>query len=515
MFSLDHNSNPNFDEQNWINQIRRALDEDDDLEEESELPVSIFNVPKALMIDGKEQDLRCKKIEKAATSSQIPASSLPFDQVRAHVSGLLPELPELQWGNSSMDDVVDSCFLLEFLQVFAVEEGRILTRDSSRVSHFVASLRRKSTSRDNAFVRDMIMIENQIPLFCVRKVLEFQLGGLKTEADNMLYAMIIGFCKELSPFKMIQELPDVHQVMCCDHLLDLFYHLIVPEFGETSSEITLEIEEQQTEEVDKRNLWKLSMSKLKTVPMRLIKRILVSKPARLVFKFPWKIISNLPGVIVLRQLEYVCFSQDRERNSAGNRNNMNMPPLMEEIAIPSVTELSGAGVKFSATDEGISSIRFDVKSATLHLPTIILDMNTEAAIRNLIAYESCTTSGPLVLTRYAELINGIIDTEEDAKFLREKGIILNHLKSDGDVANLWNGMTKSVQLTKVPFLDKVIEDLNVCYNQSFKVKIGKFMAQNVYGSWQSLSLMAAIMVLFLMSFQTFCSAFSCNHLFRR
>lgn len=39
---------PNFDESRWIIQIRRTLDEE--LDEFSEVPVCIFNVPKPLMV---------------------------------------------------------------------------------------------------------------------------------------------------------------------------------------------------------------------------------------------------------------------------------------------------------------------------------------------------------------------------------------------------------------------------------------------------------------------------------
>ncbi|KAK9923035.1 hypothetical protein M0R45_031470 [Rubus argutus] len=49
-----------------------------------------------------------------------------------------------------------------------------------------------------------------------------------------------------------------------------------------------------------------------------------------------------------------------------------------------------------------------------------LDGNTEVVLRNLVAYEASTVSGPLVLARYTELMNGIIDTKEDVKLLREK-----------------------------------------------------------------------------------------------
>ena len=71
-----------------------------------------------------------------------------------------------------------------------------------------------------------------------------------------------------------------------------------------------------------------------------------------------------------------------------------------------------------------------------------MGVNTEVYLRNLVAYEACVAAGPLVVARYTELMNGIIDTEEDAKFLRERGIVLNRLKIDKEVADLWNRTSK-------------------------------------------------------------------------
>ena len=84
-------------------------------------------------------------------------------------------------------------------------------------------------------------------------------------------------------------------------------------------------------------------------------------------------------------------------------------------------------------------------------------------MRNLVAYEASTVSDSLVFARYTELMNGIIDSVEDAKILREKKINVNNLKSDADVAEVFNGMSKAVRLTNVPYIDKVIEDVNKYY----------------------------------------------------
>ena len=243
-------------------------------------------------------------------------------------------------------------------------------------------------------------------------------------------------------------------------------------------------------------------------------RLLLSDPVKVILKLPWTIVSKLPGFSILKQpVEDIFFSQNKEENKPENGNNIIKPPLIEEIAIPSVSELSKSGVRFLPTNGSISSITFDAKMATLYLPTVSLDVNTEVILRNLVAYEASNASGPLVMTRYTELMNGIIDTEEDAKILRERGIILNRLKSDEEVANLWNGMSKSIRLTKVPFLDKVIEDVNKYHGSRWQVKAGKVITRYVFGSWQLLTLLAIIAILLLMVLQAFCSVYSCSRIF--
>jgi hypothetical protein len=57
------------------------------------------------------------------------------------------------------------------------------------------------------------------------------------------------------------------------------------------------------------------------------------------------------------------------------------------------------------------------------------------------------------------------------KLLRQCGIINNHLQSDGEVASLWNNMGKCVHLTKVEYMDNVIEDVKRYYNRKWNVVV--------------------------------------------
>lgn len=374
------------------------------------------------------------------------------------------------------------------------------------------------------------MLENQIPLFVSRRILEFQFTSLE-QADDLLLSMLMGLCKELSPFKVVdQDLPKI-QVSECAHLLDFLYQMITPKLERRQSEI-VEAEDEGESTPHKgskssddspnfvkqflQEVWKL-LSKLNEGPVRLLKKLLVSGPVKVLFKLPWTILSNLPGFAMLKQpVSYLFSTHAKEETNPENENSgisISKPPLVEEITIPSVSDLVKSRVRFVKTKGSPSTISVDPKTVTFYLPATTLDVNTEVILRNLVAYEVSNASGPLVLTRYTELMNGIIDTEEDVKLLREKGIILNHLKSDEEVANVWNGMSKSIRLTKVPFLDKTIEDVNKYYNGRWKIKMTKFMKVYVFGSWQFLAVLAGMLLLLLMTLQAFCSVYSCSRVF--
>ncbi|GAY66943.1 hypothetical protein CUMW_252820 [Citrus unshiu] len=547
--SSNPNPNPTFDEHQWIISIRRKLEEE--LETDTDFPVCIFSVPKTLMFSDPDsytpqevaigpyhyfrpelQEMEWYKLAAAKRAQRHIDGDHKFQYIVDQLKRLELKIRAcyhkfLNFSNETLAWMmaIDASFLLEFLQIYAVKEGKLsATSSSTSTSHLLDYAGTKAAH--NAILRDMVMLENQIPLFVLRKMLELQYSSLEP-ADDMLQAMLMGFCEELSPFTLMKDMPMI-DVLECAHLLDFLYDTIVPKV-EQKSEITEVVEDQGDDKQPKERdtgdstfvkkifseIWKL-LSKLNKGPILFIKKLLVSKPVKFFLKLPFTMLSKLPGFSMLAQpIQYLLFPQDNDDKksddeSSHTSNNINKPPLVEEITIPSVTELAKSQVRFLATVGNISTVHFDAKTATLHLPTISFDVNTEVILRNLVAYEASNASGPLVFTRYTELMSGIIDTEEDVKLLREKGIILNRLKSDAEVTNLWNGMSKSIRLTKVPHIDKVIEGINKHYNSQWKVKFWKSMKHYVFGSWQFLTLLATIMLLLLMTLQAFCSVYNCR-----
>ncbi|KAK9229549.1 hypothetical protein WN944_022512 [Citrus x changshan-huyou] len=524
-------SNPiqNFDERQWIINIRRTLEEDQ-LENQTEIPVCIFSVPKTLMSSdpvslytpqevaiGPYHHLRPELYEmeryKLAAARRAQRQFYGEHKLQCVVDQLKELEPQiracyhkyLKFSSETLAWMmaIDASFLLEFLQIYAMKDDKLpATSSLLSISHLVDYAGMKAAH--NAILRDMSMLENQIPLFVLRKMLQVQYSSSES-ADYLLQAMLIGFCEEVSPFKMKKNKPMI-QASECAHLLDYLYNTIVPK-AEQRAAIT---------GIDDQEIYSEDSKRFFTELWKLLSKMILSRPIKFLFKLPCFMLSKIPGFSILAQpVKNLIFPQDNEGNKSDaerspSNKHMNKPPLVEEITIPSVTELAKSNVRFLPTVGDISTVSFDAKKAILHLPTISLDVNTELVLINLVAYEASNASGPLVLTRYSELMNRIIDTEEDVKLLRENGVVLNRLRSDAEVAKLWNGISKSIRLTKVPHIDIVIEDVNKYYNSQWRVKCWKNKKLNVFGSWQFLTFMATVMLLLLTALQAFCSIYDCR-----
>ncbi|ERN14278.1 putative UPF0481 protein At3g02645 [Amborella trichopoda] len=552
----DSVSSHSFDEQRWVIQIRQHLDEDELEEDDNGVPVSIFTVPKLLsaikpeafkpqlvaigpyhhwkpelyemqrykLSAARRAQKKWRKSQSFKLQSVVDQISKFERRIRACYHRYLDLIGEtLAWMMA-----VDACFLLEFLKVYGPPihegEGRSLVRVSSRMAHLVDFTRRKSAH--NAIVRDLMMMENQIPLFLLRKLLELENNWGSSRAEEALAEMVSGFCAEISPMKIMAF--SASEVAESGHLLDVLYRMMVPWPNSKEDQDFAQDEPDGTEPESSgpsttghchhfrkllSSLRAFFSSILSSSPFRQLQRLLTSRPLKLLLKLPRMILTSLPLFSFLKApLEFLVFSDENndEGTSSNKEASISKPPLMEELHIPSVTDLCNAGVTLSLATGGISSIQFDPSTGSLSLPSISLDVNSEIIIRNLVAFEAASAPGPLIFTRYTELMNGIIDTEKDVALMRERGILLNRLKSDEEAAELWNGMSRSVRLTKVEGLDRVIEEVNKYYGRRWRVVMAKFVREYVYGWWRGLTVLAAVALLLLTAVQAFCSVYICS-----
>ncbi|XP_044487196.1 putative UPF0481 protein At3g02645 [Mangifera indica] len=538
------------DEKQWLSVVRSSIEQE---RSKSNSKVSIFVVPKTLMYMAPNcytpqhvalgpnhywrpelHDMEGYKIAAAkSVQQQLRYQSLEFkDLVQKFKGEFVPDLQAyyqrfIRLGDEILAWVmaVDTAFLLEFLQVtfYAVEEnkkskiplvtsvgGEILSAEDDVVHKKAYALSLMSQMRDyagslasrNAILRDVIMLENQIPLFLLREMLTVQFSTTEESANNILFPMLKAFCKEVCPFKFMVDSSTKIEVSKSAHLLHYMYQMVLnveklsPPENKTKTE----------EEDDKHKENSLSASDNIVTLLSKVKSLLSN------LKLPKKLKPIAKATALVVKIPWHWIYKQKDDDSLGDNDDSNKAA---EIEIPSATKLEKAGISFSAVRRGKfpDIIFFDSKRARFKLPTITLDENTEVVLRNLVAYEASNPSHSLYFTRYTELMNGIIDTAEDVKLLKRRGIIQNGLKSDEEAVKLWNGMSRSIRSTKVRELDDLIKEVNRYYNRGWLIKAKKYVENYVYESWQFLTLLAAILLLLLEMFQAVCSVYNCNTIF--
>ncbi|KAL6650289.1 hypothetical protein ACP70R_009214 [Stipagrostis hirtigluma subsp. patula] len=511
-----------FDEERWVHRVRQSLERE--TAEALGAAAKVFDVPCALRDTKPEayaphrfalgpyhqgrpelMDMERYKLAAAKRSETHFAGDRKIDDLVQHFLHFDDAIRATYHRFMEMNDVtlawmmaIDACFLLDFLANYHCDEAK--------------DMMSSATNWISAVVRDAMMLENQLPLFLFSKILDLHNLTDPAAADDVLRAVLDRFIKDVSPIKISAERA-IGDLARHAHLLELLYHFLVPNaavFDENCGSkeeppppaMEHDPEKQPVPDYDK---VKQACSKVSGMaPVRFLRETVVSRLMSLVRKVP-VLAGLLPVVGKLVQ------SADVETRLKGmNLGSIGHSPLAHEIKVPSVEQLARCGVRFVPAPEGIAGIAFDAATATLSLPVITMDGNTEVILRNLVAYEAVAVRGPLVLARYTELMNGIIDTGKDVKILRENGVVVNQMKSNKEAAAMWNGMSQATRLSKVPKLDDAIRAVNEHRNKSAAVRAQKLIKKYVFRSWKILTLLASVVLLLMTALETFCSAYPCQ-----
>ncbi|XAR62510.1 hypothetical protein NMG60_11017291 [Bertholletia excelsa] len=399
---------------------------------------------------------------------------------------------------------IDGIYLLEFL--FKHTKQKDSPSSSSSGKNLACQ----------AVISDIMMLENQIPCSILQSILTFRpesfTEAISGDLSRSLDDILIAFCEKISPLKLNKNRIK-SQVTCSAHLLDLLYHLILPEAKIESDDYSISMppyerpdakiqssdantqDQDQTPDAkpaNKQICLDLYYKVISSLHIFWVKTFI--RPIKVIVKMPWSAFKELPKNFK----EGINASQDNQPD--GNILNV------DEILIPSVSSLVQAGVEICPAHD-ISNIKFEAKQRKFYLPHISLNVHSQVIIRNLIAYEAGTFPESMVFIRYTEIMSGIIDTAEDAKLLRDKKIIRNFLKSDADVADLFNSIGKSVQLTKVPHIDKAIQEVNKYYYSTTRVRLYQCTSKCVNGSCK---ILVAVLIVLMMALQSYCSAHDCS-----
>ncbi|XP_057842363.1 putative UPF0481 protein At3g02645 [Cryptomeria japonica] len=175
-------------------------------------------------------------------------------------------------------------------------------------------------------------------------------------------------------------------------------------------------------------------------------------------------------------------------------------PGKQEIIIPSASELSRAGIKFTEVKGKFKGIR--IQKNRFYLPRIRISSSIETLLRNLMALEICEADDTCEISRYVLLMCELIDSERDVHVLKKAGIIKSYMASDREVTDLFNRLSKGITRSYEDPFAKVREDAHKHYHSKIKVMIAEFADDHCSRPWRTVSVVGACMFLLLAAVQT-------------
>ena len=216
------------DENGWVIQIKGSLDLHQEEEELKELCISVFNVPKELLAMKPEAYTQSISIgpyhhwrsELYEMERYKLAAARRFQKRingRKFESVVVEEFRKHEWKIRSSYHkfldykeetlawimALDAAFLLECLQFYVRQADQNSDADVKQLGRILDPSGTSATH--NSIVRDLMMLENQLPLFLLQKLLDLQLSS-EAKEEERLCTLLRFLCKELSPFSF--KLPE-------------------------------------------------------------------------------------------------------------------------------------------------------------------------------------------------------------------------------------------------------------------------------------------------------------------
>ncbi|KAL8197653.1 hypothetical protein R6Q57_024358 [Mikania cordata] len=189
-----------------------------------------------------------------------------------------------------------------------------------------------------------------------------------------------------------------------------------------------------------------------------------------------------------------------------------IPSKFPSSTIHSAVELDRAGVKFMPNKpeawrlsmkvemHRCSCIFWFLGKPTLRMPVLRINHFTELILRNLIAYEHLS-GGTAYITSYARALDMLIDTPEDIAKLVRSEVIINHLGSNEEAANMINRLCKEVVWTSF-FYGEQWEKLDNHFNGYCPKKFVNLRRTYFNSPWNIIALFAGIFLFVLAVLQT-------------
>ncbi|KAK4838839.1 hypothetical protein QYF36_016854 [Acer negundo] len=178
----------------------------------------------------------------------------------------------------------------------------------------------------------------------------------------------------------------------------------------------------------------------------------------------------------------------------------------------SAKELNAAGIHFRPSQgHRFTDVQFSssfILIGFLKLPPIAVDDSTKSMLLNMVAYEACPDApDDLGVSSYICFMDSLIDHAEDVKELRSKGILLNFLGSDQQVADLFNQIADNLVANPNAYA-KVKNKLQRHHKNKIKIWLAEWLHTHFTSPWTVLAFVGAIFALVLSVIQTYESVYA-------
>ncbi|KAI3834980.1 hypothetical protein MKW92_016054 [Papaver armeniacum] len=308
--------------------------------------------------------------------------------------------------------------------------------------------------------QDMFLLENQIPLFvlqCLANIIfsAEELGHMSL--NKVIHTFITTSLQQILTTNreiLLQEHPNP-----CEHpkhLLDFLIILIQPPAHTDSASSSS-------------SSWKIAqvLTKLKT---------------NTVVKF---IISQYSSSkLLFTKLKRTDENKENPSNTS------------TDFFLPSATELRLAGVTFKkgSAQGSFLDIKFS-STGILEIPPLCIYDETDPLLRNLIACEQ-SYGGRYYITSYVTMMDFLINSADDVKLLRRKGIISNYLGCNEDVSDMFNKLCIGI-VDGGDYYSNYISDINNFYKKRRHIWKATLKREYFKSPWATVSVLAAVLLIAL------------------
>ncbi|XP_045089451.1 UPF0481 protein At3g47200-like [Aegilops tauschii subsp. strangulata] len=343
--------------------------------------------------------------------------------------------------------ITDGCFLLEVMRtVAAVEEkGSILM--AMDYMHGDPVFSKHGIQHMKPFVqRDMLMVENQLPLMLLEKIVAAEEG--KAPSTASINFMVLKFLES-------EDVPEGINLGL--HPLDIYRTSLLNAGMKTKG--------------DKQGQ------------------------------------RHPQGLLKIKSWMCSCFKahQQNIHRDRGVETEMGAPRLPrtnnpQRVVPRSAWKLSEAGIRFvPSSTRCLDDI--DLDSWTLYMPKLLIDDSTAYKFHNMMVFEAMHVGTRNDVTAYVLFVKDLMDSADDVRLLVKKMILENDLADDNAaVVRLFNDLTRDVYKNRRSQLCRVRDDLEHHYiNHRACVNMYEWWAHlrsNYFRSpWTVLALLTAVLFL--------------------